>query len=134
MLTAIDAHNQGSAVFVYFQSGFVFSGHGLSFLIDTAKPLLDELMGGASFWIGPGLYREVLIHPGELEHRPGLSCKELQRLGHEVRVELEHATVPCIGIDDEVAVRKTPRQIAGVLGWNHAITLAVRDKHRLANL
>jgi predicted nucleic acid-binding protein len=31
-------------------------------LIDTAKPLLDELMGGASFWISPGLYREVLIH------------------------------------------------------------------------
>jgi predicted nucleic acid-binding protein len=31
-------------------------------LIDTAKPLLDELMGGASFWIRPGLYREVLIH------------------------------------------------------------------------
>jgi predicted nucleic acid-binding protein len=31
-------------------------------LIDTAKPLLDELMGGASFWISPGLYREVPIH------------------------------------------------------------------------
>jgi hypothetical protein len=28
MLTAIDAHNQGSAVFVYFQSRFVFSDHG----------------------------------------------------------------------------------------------------------
>ena len=62
MLTAIDAHNQGSAVFFYFQSGFVFSGHGLPLLIYTAKPLLDELMGGASFWIRPGLYREVLIH------------------------------------------------------------------------
>ena len=34
-------------------------------LIDTAKPLLDELIGGARFWISPALYREVLIQLGE---------------------------------------------------------------------
>lgn len=28
VLTSIDADNQGSAVFFYFQSGFVCSGHG----------------------------------------------------------------------------------------------------------
>jgi dihydrofolate reductase len=28
----------------------------LPVLIDTAKPLLDQLMGGASFWISLGLY------------------------------------------------------------------------------
>jgi hypothetical protein len=63
----------------------------------------------------------------------GLSRKEFERLRHEVRVELEHTTVSGIGVDDEVAIRKTPRQIAGVLGWHHAITLAVCDKHRLVN-
>jgi hypothetical protein len=51
MLTAIDAHNQSGAVFFYFQSGFVFGGHGLPLLSDTAKPLLDELMVGARLWI-----------------------------------------------------------------------------------
>jgi hypothetical protein len=63
-----------------------------------------------------------------------LSRKKRERLGHEVRMELEHTAVPRIGIDDEVAIRNTPRQIAGVLGWHHAITLAVGDKHRLVNL
>ena len=33
MPTAIDAHNQGRAVFVDFQSGLFFSGHGFT-LID----------------------------------------------------------------------------------------------------
>jgi hypothetical protein len=69
----------------------------------------------------------------EREHRPGSSCKEFERLGHEVRVELEHPAVSGIGVDDEVAIRKTPRQIVGVLAWDHAITLTVCDKHRLVN-
>ena len=63
-----------------------------------------------------------------------LSGKEFERLGHEVRVELEHSTVSSIGIDDEVAMRKTPRQVVTVLTWNHAIAIAVGDKHRLLNL
>ena len=134
MLTAIDAHNQGSAVFFYFQSCFVFSGHGLPLLIDAAKPLLDAVMGGASVWLSPGLYREVLIQLGELEHRPGLSCKELERLRHEVRLELEHPAVSSIAVDDEVVIRKTPRQIVRVLARHHAIAITVCDKHRLVNL
>src|SRR5947208_2056728 len=36
VLTSIDADNQGSAVFVDFQSGSVFSGHGLLLLIDAS--------------------------------------------------------------------------------------------------
>jgi predicted nucleic acid-binding protein len=34
-------------------------------LIDAAKPLLDELIGSARFWISPALYREVLDQLGE---------------------------------------------------------------------
>jgi hypothetical protein len=48
----------------------------------------------------------------------------LERLGDEVRVELEHRAVSGIGIDDEVAIRKTPRQIVRVLAWHHAIGIA----------
>ncbi len=62
-----------------------------------------------------------------------LSRKEFERLGHEVRVKLEHPAVSGIGINTEVAIGKTPRQIARVRGGNHAITVAVCDKHRLAN-
>jgi uncharacterized protein len=35
-------------------------------LIDLAKPLLDELIQSARFWIGPDLYAEVLLELGEL--------------------------------------------------------------------
>lgn len=35
-------------------------------LIDLAKPLLDELIQRARFWIGPDLYAEVLSELGEL--------------------------------------------------------------------
>jgi hypothetical protein len=83
----------------------------------------------------PVLSVVVIVYPfAELEHRPGLSCKELQRLGHEVRVVLEHPAVSGIGVDDEVAVRKTPRQIVRVGGWHHAVAIAVGDQHRLVNL
>jgi len=34
-------------------------------LIDLAKPVLDELIQTARFWIGPDLYREVLQKLGE---------------------------------------------------------------------
>jgi hypothetical protein len=67
-------------------------------------------------------------------HAHELSCEEFERLGHEVRVELKHRAVSGIRIDDEVAIRKTPRQIVRVRAWHHAITIAVGDKHRLVNL
>lgn len=34
-------------------------------LIDLAKPVLDDLIQTARFWIGPGLYKEVLEQLGE---------------------------------------------------------------------
>jgi Predicted nucleic acid-binding protein, contains PIN domain len=34
-------------------------------LIDLVKPVLDELIGTARFWIGPDLYAEVLAELGE---------------------------------------------------------------------
>ena len=34
-------------------------------LIDLAKPVLDELIQSARFWIGPELYAEVLTELGE---------------------------------------------------------------------
>ena len=39
-----------------------------------------------------------------------------------------------IGIKDEFAVRKALRQIARVLAWHHAITVAVRDEDGVVNL
>src|SRR5204863_10062819 len=47
-----------------------------------------------------------LIDDASLSTDPALSCKELQRLGHEVRVVLEHPAVSGIGVDDQVAIRK----------------------------
>jgi len=35
-------------------------------LIESVKPLLDELIQNARFWIGPDLYREVLVELGEM--------------------------------------------------------------------
>jgi predicted nucleic acid-binding protein len=35
-------------------------------LIGAVKPVLDELIQTARFWIGPDLYREVLLAMGEL--------------------------------------------------------------------
>ncbi len=34
-------------------------------LITSVKPLLDELIQNAKFWIGPDLYRDVLAELGE---------------------------------------------------------------------
>jgi len=34
-------------------------------LIDLGKPVVDELIGIARFWIGPDLYAEVLAELGE---------------------------------------------------------------------
>ena len=49
-------------------------------------------------------------------------------------MELEHPAMTGIQIDDEIAVRKLPCQIVGVLGWNHAIIVAVGDEDPVANL
>jgi len=38
-------------------------------LIDQAKPVLNELIRAARFWIGPELYSEVLAELGEVPHR-----------------------------------------------------------------
>lgn len=35
-------------------------------LIESIKPVLDELIQNAKFWIGPDLYREVLAELGEV--------------------------------------------------------------------
>jgi predicted nucleic acid-binding protein len=35
-------------------------------LIDAARPVLDELIEMARFWIGPDLYAEVLTQLGEM--------------------------------------------------------------------
>ena len=35
-------------------------------LIDSVKPVLDELITKARFWIGPNLYRDVLVELGEI--------------------------------------------------------------------
>ena len=35
-------------------------------LIDAARPVLDELIRIARFWIGPDLYAEVLTQLGEI--------------------------------------------------------------------
>jgi hypothetical protein len=46
-------------------------------------------------------------------------------------MELEHSPVSGILIDDEFAVWETSRQIVGVTAWNHAVALAIGDKHGL---
>ena len=60
-----------------------------------------------------------------------LTRKKFERSGDEVRVELEHCPVSGIRIDDEFAIRQSPRQIVGVTAWNHAVAVAVCDKHGL---
>jgi len=35
-------------------------------LIESVKPLLDDLIQKARFWIGPELYREVLVELDEM--------------------------------------------------------------------
>jgi uncharacterized protein len=43
----------------------VIAGAKKAGLIDVAKPVLDELIQTARFWIGPDLYREVLTQLSE---------------------------------------------------------------------
>lgn len=68
----------------------------------------------------------------ELSYRLLSLSSKLRR--HELRVELEHAAVSRIGIGDHVVVRKTLRRIVRVLGWHHAIALAVPPGVLVKNL
>ena len=43
----------------------VVAGAKRAGLIDLAKPVLDELIQTARFWIGPDLYAEILAKLGE---------------------------------------------------------------------
>src|SRR3954449_12367439 len=51
----------------------------------------------------------------------------------EVLVELEHPTVPGVGIDDDLAVRESSVELDGVLGGHHPVALAVHDERRLVD-
>ena len=44
----------------------VVAGAKRAGLIDLGKPVLDELIQIARFWIGPDLYAEVLVELGEV--------------------------------------------------------------------
>src|SRR5215207_10808655 len=59
--------------------------------------------------------------------------EELERPLDLVLVELEHAAVPRVGIDDELAVRESSVELGGVLGGHHPVALAVHDQHGLAD-
>jgi hypothetical protein len=50
---------------------------------------------------------------------------------NEVLMELEHAAVTGVGIDDELAVRESPIEVDGVLGGHHLVALTVEDEHGL---
>jgi hypothetical protein len=62
------------------------------------------------------------------------TCKEFERLGHEVGMKLEYRPMSGIRIDDEIAVRETSRQIVGAAAWNHTVAVAIGDKHGLMDL
>jgi hypothetical protein len=48
-------------------------------------------------------------------------------------VEPEHAAVPGVGIEHELAVRESSIQVDGVLGRHHLVALAIDDEHRLVD-
>src|SRR5919108_2622080 len=59
--------------------------------------------------------------------------EELESPLDEVLVELEHAAVAGVGIDDELAVRESSVEVDGVLGGHHLVALTVHDEHRLVD-
>src|SRR5207245_7066916 len=75
----------------------------------------------------------VGAHPPEGGAAAGELSEKLQGPLDEVLVELEHAAVPGVGIEDELAVREPPVEVDGVLAGHHLVALTVRDEHRLAN-
>src|SRR3954466_15603405 len=59
--------------------------------------------------------------------------EELEGPLDEVLVELEHAAVPGVGVDEELAVGESSVEVDGVLGRHHPVALAVEDEHRLVD-
>src|SRR5438105_4440086 len=72
----------------------------------------------------------VGAHPPEGCAAAGELSEKLQSPLDEVLVELEHAAVPGVGIEDELAVRESPVEVDGVLGGHHLVALAVHDEYR----
>src|SRR5687767_11063904 len=64
---------------------------------------------------------------------PGERSQELEGPLDEVLVELEHAAVPGVGIEDELAVRESSVEVDGVLCGHHPVALTVQDEHRLVD-
>src|SRR2546423_812493 len=63
----------------------------------------------------------------------GSALEELEGPLDEVVVELKHAAVPGVGIEDELAVRESSAEVDGVLAGHHPVALTVRDEHRLVD-
>src|SRR5215218_9097184 len=61
----------------------------------------------------------------------GSLSEKLERSLDEVLVELEHPAVPGVGIEDELAVRKSLIEVDGVLGRHHLVALTVDGEHGL---
>jgi hypothetical protein len=59
--------------------------------------------------------------------------EEIQSPLDEVLVELEHPTVPGIGIDDQLAVGESSVEVDGVLGRHHLVAVSVYEEHRLVD-
>src|SRR3954469_24961359 len=61
------------------------------------------------------------------------SSEELDGPLDEVLVELEHAAVPGVGVDDELAVGESLVEVERVLGGHHPVALAVHEEYRLVD-
>ena len=62
------------------------------------------------------------------------SCfKELQSLFHERLVVLEDASMPGILIEDQLGIRKAPRQVDRVAAGHHLVALTIRHQNRVMN-
>ena len=46
-------------------------------------------------------------------------------------MELKHAAMSCIRIDDELAVGQPFCQVVGIGRWYHAVMVAIGNKYRL---
>src|SRR5918993_3822297 len=59
--------------------------------------------------------------------------KELKSQLDEVLVELEHPTVPGVGIEDQLAAGESSVEVDGVLGGHHLVAITVQDEYRLVD-
>jgi len=60
-----------------------------------------------------------------------VSGKKLKCTRHEIGIKLEYAAMTGIGINDQCAVRKPPRQIARVDRRDHPVIVPIHDEHWL---